>query len=60
LNIQEAEAKAAAAEEMERTVNERLSQSSSRITVLETQVCALISCKKKESYWGFMTSVLDL
>lgn len=38
--MQEAEAKAAAAEEKERSVNERLSQSSSRITVLETQVCA--------------------
>ncbi|RWW35356.1 hypothetical protein BHE74_00059723 [Ensete ventricosum] len=34
----ETEAKAAAAEDKERTLNERLSQSLSRITVLETQV----------------------
>jgi TATA element modulatory factor len=41
--MQEAEAKAAAAEEKERSVSERLSQCLSRITVLETQVCVLIS-----------------
>ncbi|KAJ8512595.1 hypothetical protein OPV22_003029 [Ensete ventricosum] len=40
----ETEAKAAAAEEKERTLNERLSQSLSRITVLETQ----ISCIRAE------------
>lgn len=39
--FQEAEAKAAAAEENERTLNDRLSQSLSRITVLETQVCGI-------------------
>ncbi|KAL6848950.1 hypothetical protein ACP4OV_021533 [Aristida adscensionis] len=39
--LQEAEAKAAAAEEKERSVNERLSQSLSRITVLETQITIL-------------------
>ncbi|KAL5202841.1 hypothetical protein ABZP36_013793 [Zizania latifolia] len=39
--LQEAEAKAAAAEEKERSVNEHLSQSLSRITVLETQVTIL-------------------
>ncbi|KAL5230141.1 hypothetical protein ABZP36_028917 [Zizania latifolia] len=39
--LQEAEAKAAAAEEKEHSVNERLSQSLSRITVLETQVTIL-------------------
>ncbi|CAL9159421.1 unnamed protein product [Musa hybrid cultivar] len=42
--LQEAEAKAAAAEEKERSLNERLSQSLSRITVLETQ----ISCIRAE------------
>jgi hypothetical protein len=47
LNMQEAEAKAASSEEKERSVNERLSQSLSRITVLETQVCASISSKTK-------------
>lgn len=36
--LQEAEAKAAAAEERERSVNERLSQTLSRINVLEAQV----------------------
>lgn len=36
--LQEAEAKAAAAEEKERSVNERLSQTLSRINVLEAQV----------------------
>jgi hypothetical protein len=45
--MQEAEAKAAAAEEKERSVSERLSQSLSRITVLETQVCVLISNETK-------------
>jgi hypothetical protein len=45
--MQEAEAKAAASEEKERSINERLSQSSSRITVLETQVCVLISSETK-------------
>ncbi|KAG8086397.1 hypothetical protein GUJ93_ZPchr0010g10717 [Zizania palustris] len=39
--LQEAEAKAAAAEEKEHSINERLSQSLSRITVLETQVTIL-------------------
>ncbi|TVU00556.1 hypothetical protein EJB05_54019 [Eragrostis curvula] len=39
--LQEAEAKAAAAEEKERSVNERLSQGLSRITVLETQITIL-------------------
>ncbi|RLN27580.1 golgin candidate 5 [Panicum miliaceum] len=39
--LQEAEAKAAAAEEKERSVSERLSQSLSRITVLETQITIL-------------------
>ncbi|AQK88388.1 Golgin candidate 5, partial [Zea mays] len=39
--LQEAEAKAAASEEKERSVNERLSQSLSRITVLETQITIL-------------------
>ena len=38
LNPQEAEAKAAAAEERERSINERLSQTLSRINVLEAQV----------------------
>lgn len=37
-NIQEAETKAATAEERERSVNERLSQTLSRINVLEAQV----------------------
>ena len=36
--IQEAEAKAASAEERERSINERLSQTLSRINVLEAQV----------------------
>lgn len=36
--LQEAEAKAAGAEERERSVNERLSQTLSRINVLEAQV----------------------
>lgn len=39
--MQEAEAKAAAAEERERSVNERLSQTLSRINVLEAQVFLL-------------------
>ncbi|XP_008789324.2 golgin candidate 5 isoform X2 [Phoenix dactylifera] len=39
--LQEAEAKAAAAEERVRALNERLSQSLSRITVLETQITCL-------------------
>ncbi|XP_073108900.1 golgin candidate 5 isoform X2 [Elaeis guineensis] len=39
--LQEAEAKAAAAEERERALNERLSQSLSRMTVLETQITCL-------------------
>nr|XP_010924582.1 golgin candidate 5 isoform X2 [Elaeis guineensis] len=39
--LQEAEAKAAAAEEKERALNERLSQSLSRITILETQITCL-------------------
>ncbi|XP_042417236.1 golgin candidate 5-like isoform X2 [Zingiber officinale] len=39
--LQEAEAKAAAAEEKERTLNERLSQNLSRITVLETQIACI-------------------
>lgn len=39
--LQEAEAKAAASEEKERSINERLSQSLSRITVLETQITIL-------------------
>ena len=47
LNMQEAEAKAAASEEKERSINERLSQSLSRITVLETQVGISISSKTK-------------
>lgn len=38
LKLQEAEGKAAAAEERERSVNERLSQTLSRINVLEAQV----------------------
>ncbi|THU73668.1 hypothetical protein C4D60_Mb04t25290 [Musa balbisiana] len=42
--LMEAEAKAAAAEEKERALNERLSQNLSRITVLETQ----ISCIRAE------------
>ncbi|GMH17678.1 hypothetical protein Nepgr_019519 [Nepenthes gracilis] len=42
--LQEAEAKAAAAEEKERSVNERLSQTLSRINVLEAQ----ISCVRAE------------
>jgi hypothetical protein len=36
--LQEAESKAATAEERERSVNERLSQTLSRINVLEAQV----------------------
>jgi TATA element modulatory factor len=47
--MQEAEAKAAAAEEKERSVNERLSQKLSRITVLETQVRASTFCVTKLS-----------
>ncbi|PON88412.1 TATA element modulatory factor 1 DNA binding [Trema orientale] len=39
--LQEAEAKAAAAEEKERSVNERLSQTLSRINVLEAQISCL-------------------
>ncbi|GFS44419.1 golgin Putative 5 [Actinidia rufa] len=39
--LQEAEAKAAAAEERERSVNERLSQTLSRINVLEAQISCL-------------------
>lgn len=39
--LQEAEAKAAASGEKERSINERLSQSLSRITVLETQITIL-------------------
>ncbi|XP_022714995.1 golgin candidate 5-like isoform X1 [Durio zibethinus] len=39
--LQEAEAKAAAAEERERTMNERLSQTLSRINVLEAQISCL-------------------
>ncbi|GLT76201.1 hypothetical protein SLA2020_478740 [Shorea laevis] len=39
--LQEAEAKAAAAEERERSVNERLSQTLSRINVLEAQILCL-------------------
>ncbi|KAF6997528.1 hypothetical protein CFC21_013741 [Triticum aestivum] len=39
--LQEAEAKAAASEEKERSINERLSQNLSRITVLETQITIL-------------------
>ncbi|KXG22522.1 hypothetical protein SORBI_3009G229600 [Sorghum bicolor] len=39
--LQEAEAKAAASEEKERSINERLSQTLSRITVLETQITIL-------------------
>jgi TATA element modulatory factor len=46
--MQEAEAKAAASEEKERSVNERLSQSLSRITVLETQVCVQFLAKAKK------------
>lgn len=38
MNAQEAEAKAAAAEERERSINERLTQTLSRINVLEAQV----------------------
>jgi hypothetical protein len=38
LTLQEAEAKAATAEERERSVNDRLSQTLSRINVLEAQV----------------------
>lgn len=49
--MQEAEAKAAASEEKERSVNERLSQSLSRITVLETQVCASFLAKQKIRYY---------
>ncbi|KAK1436853.1 hypothetical protein QVD17_02637 [Tagetes erecta] len=41
LRLQEAEAKAAAAEERERSVNERLSQTLSRINVLEAQISIL-------------------
>ena len=41
MNLQEAEAKAASAEERERSVNERLSQTLSRINVLEAQVLLL-------------------
>lgn len=40
--FQEAEAKAATAEERERSVNERLSQTLSRINVLEAQVRILL------------------
>ncbi|XP_048233916.1 golgin candidate 5 [Ricinus communis] len=39
--LQEAEAKAATAEERERTINERLSQTLSRINVLEAQISCL-------------------
>ncbi|KAI8019698.1 Golgin candidate 5 [Camellia lanceoleosa] len=39
--LQEAEAKAAAAEERERSVNERLSQTLSRVNVLEAQISCL-------------------
>lgn len=42
MNLQEAEAKAAAAEEKERSINERLSQTLSRINVLEAQVLFLL------------------
>ncbi|KAH9665932.1 Golgin candidate 5 [Citrus sinensis] len=41
LRLQEAEAKAAASEERERSVNERLSQTLSRINVLEAQISCL-------------------
>lgn len=41
LRLQEAEAKAAAAEESERSMNERLSQTLSRINVLEAQISCL-------------------
>ncbi|KAA8540398.1 hypothetical protein F0562_024683 [Nyssa sinensis] len=41
LRLQDAEAKAAAAEERERSVNERLSQTLSRINVLEAQISCL-------------------
>lgn len=41
LRLQEAESKAAAAEERERSVNERLSQTLSRINVLEAQISCL-------------------
>lgn len=40
--MQEAEAKAAAAEEKERSINERLTQTLSRINVLEAQVFTLL------------------
>lgn len=40
--IQEAEANAAAAEEKERSISERLTQTLSRINVLEAQVFTLI------------------
>ena len=40
--VQEAEAKAAAAEEKERSINERLSQTLSRVNVLEAQVNCLM------------------
>ncbi|KAG5537711.1 hypothetical protein RHGRI_024984 [Rhododendron griersonianum] len=49
--LQEAEGKAAAAEERERSVNERLSQTLSRINVLEAQVILFpmaISCLRAE------------
>ncbi|KAJ8440021.1 hypothetical protein Cgig2_020509 [Carnegiea gigantea] len=39
--VQEAEAKAAAAEEKERSINERLSQTLSRVNVLEAQISCL-------------------
>ncbi|XP_031104915.1 golgin candidate 5 [Ipomoea triloba] len=41
LRLQEAEAKAAGAEEKERSINERLSQTLSRINVLEAQISCL-------------------
>jgi hypothetical protein len=37
--LQQAEAKAAAAQERERAVNERLTQTMSRMAVMEAQVC---------------------
>lgn len=43
--LQQAEAKAAAAQEKERAVNERLTQTLSRMAVMEAQVCGTAEIK---------------
>lgn len=53
--LQEAEARAAAAEEREQSVNERLSQTLSRTNVLEAQVLLLLVILFK--YGGFFIEI---